>query len=529
MVTVFALVAFSGVAAEADAHHSYPATYSGTIEGGGQLEFVVSGDGAAVTFYSVTEFPAAPCGTSASETFNGTIAISGDPHSFSSSYITGNFDSPQQTSGTYRYHFGSCTTPFRNWTASTSATSPPTLTVNVNGSGFGKVDSSPAGIDCPPTCMAEFVYNQPVTLTASPNQGSTFGGWSGCDVPSGASCTMNLGGDKSVTGTFEAIPAEDSTPPPPPDATPQPPSPPPPPLLSGTAITAGAAQVQGGRALLNLRCLGSGSCSGNLRLVTRIKLGKKSKSRGGGAKRSRRPARNLVIGRAGFAIAAGGSVTVPTPLTRQGKALFRKAGKRGLSVKLRGSGVVERPMWLKAGAPTCGVARRRARIAQGEFAQTKRALANARNGAARRGLRKQLSEKRGALRQAKRQQARVCGRQVKPPVSNPGAEPGPGAAPNHPPQFPSSVPTEAETQFHYDGVGHLDGATTTLKVLSPATDPDGDPVTYTWSATNGSIAGNGLSAAWERAIAFGQPAAGIAMITASDGKGGTDMFEFKFN
>lgn len=118
-----------------------------------------------------------------------------------------------------------------------------------------------------------------------------------------------------------------------------PPIPPPPP---GIAIASGFARVQGGKALLKLRCPGLGACSGKLRLIARVKVGK-----GKGAKSSKRRVRNLVIGRAAFALGAGKSRLLRVPLTRKGRRLVRRAGKRGLRVKLRGKGVKSRSVRLK--------------------------------------------------------------------------------------------------------------------------------------------------------------------------------------
>jgi hypothetical protein len=84
------------------------------------------------------------------------------------------------------------------------------------------------------------------------------------------------------------------------------------------------------------------------------------------------------------------------------------------------------------------------------------------------------------------------------------------------------------TQFQYDPTtGYLIGATTTINVLTPAVDPNADPLTYTWTASNGSITANGLSATWTRVIELGQPKSGTATVTASDGKGGAAPFEFR--
>jgi hypothetical protein len=55
----------------------------------------------------------------------------------------------------------------------------PTLTVSKTGTGTGSVSSSPAGITCGGTCASSFDYGTVVTLTATPDAGSVFTGWSG--------------------------------------------------------------------------------------------------------------------------------------------------------------------------------------------------------------------------------------------------------------------------------------------------------------------------------------------------------------
>ena len=64
-----------------------------------------------------------------------------------------------------------------------------TVSVQViqGGTGSGTVTSSPAGISCGSTCSSSFTQGTAVTLTASPNVGSTFTGWGG----SGCSGTGN--------------------------------------------------------------------------------------------------------------------------------------------------------------------------------------------------------------------------------------------------------------------------------------------------------------------------------------------------
>jgi hypothetical protein len=77
----------------------------------------------------------------------------------------------------------------------------PILTVVVSGN--GTVGSSPSGISCPTVCSASFVSGSTVTLTATPNSGATFAGWSNCQPISAQACTVNsLTNDLTVTATF---------------------------------------------------------------------------------------------------------------------------------------------------------------------------------------------------------------------------------------------------------------------------------------------------------------------------------------
>src|SRR5207244_12960015 len=77
-----------------------------------------------------------------------------------------------------------------------------TLTVSKGGTGSGTVTSSDGGINCGPTCVFTYDSGRVVTLTASADGGSTFGGWSGCDGDSGVTCTVTMSGARSVTATF---------------------------------------------------------------------------------------------------------------------------------------------------------------------------------------------------------------------------------------------------------------------------------------------------------------------------------------
>jgi Tol biopolymer transport system component len=76
-----------------------------------------------------------------------------------------------------------------------------TLTASTAGSGAGTVSSSPVGINCSSSCDATFNDPTQVTLTATPNSGSTFTGWSGACTGTG-SCVIPMLGDRDVTANF---------------------------------------------------------------------------------------------------------------------------------------------------------------------------------------------------------------------------------------------------------------------------------------------------------------------------------------
>ncbi len=77
-----------------------------------------------------------------------------------------------------------------------------TLTVSKPGAGSGTVTSTPAGISCGADCSEPYASGTTVTLTAAAARGSTFGGWTGCNSVSGATCSVTMSAAKSVTATF---------------------------------------------------------------------------------------------------------------------------------------------------------------------------------------------------------------------------------------------------------------------------------------------------------------------------------------
>jgi len=80
------------------------------------------------------------------------------------------------------------------------------LTVETNGTGTGKVVSSPTGIECPSKCSTTFNDNAVVTLTGSPGANTQAAQWSGCDkVITGNKCEVTMSAAKAVIATFNLV------------------------------------------------------------------------------------------------------------------------------------------------------------------------------------------------------------------------------------------------------------------------------------------------------------------------------------
>ena len=90
-------------------------------------------------------------------------------------------------------------------TATFNTTTYSTLSVSKLGLGTGTISSAPAGIYCGTVCSASF--NVIVTLTASPDPGSTFAGWSGGGCTGTGSCQVTMNAAASVTATFNVLPS----------------------------------------------------------------------------------------------------------------------------------------------------------------------------------------------------------------------------------------------------------------------------------------------------------------------------------
>ncbi len=92
-----------------------------------------------------------------------------------------------------------------SYTSTPTATSTPilyALIVTKTGTGSGTITSPPAGIDCGPTCSANFASNTVVTLTAAAGLTSSFTGWSGEGCSGTGTCVVTMSAARSVTATF---------------------------------------------------------------------------------------------------------------------------------------------------------------------------------------------------------------------------------------------------------------------------------------------------------------------------------------
>lgn len=90
------------------------------------------------------------------------------------------------------------------WWFRETAVSDIEVIISKAGTGTGTVTSDLAGIDCGGDCDETYVYNTVVTLTATPDTGSTFAGWSGDADCSDGSVTMDA--NRACTATFNDTP-----------------------------------------------------------------------------------------------------------------------------------------------------------------------------------------------------------------------------------------------------------------------------------------------------------------------------------
>lgn len=117
------------------------------------------------------------------------------------------FSAQGSLSGTLQCEFADGSTQNYTISGSFTVTASPLVAVQqfnlmtgTSGTGSGKISSSPGGTSCGSGCLS-FAAGTVVTLTATPNSGSTFAGWSGACSGAGT-CTVTMNSNQTVTAVF---------------------------------------------------------------------------------------------------------------------------------------------------------------------------------------------------------------------------------------------------------------------------------------------------------------------------------------
>jgi len=97
-------------------------------------------------------------------------------------------------------------TPSRSITLSSHDIPERVLTLFLDGTGSGTINSTPPGVFCPPTCSAPFPSGVTVTLSAGAAPSSLVTGWSPPGCSPTTPCTVTMDQDLSVTVTFALKP-----------------------------------------------------------------------------------------------------------------------------------------------------------------------------------------------------------------------------------------------------------------------------------------------------------------------------------
>ncbi len=105
---------------------------------------------------------------------------------------------------TTAYNTAGAESGYSNEVSKTTATQQYTLTVSKAGTGTGTVSGT--GISCGTTCTGSYNSGTVVTLTATPDTGSTFAGWSGGGCSGTGQCSTTINTARTVTATFNLIP-----------------------------------------------------------------------------------------------------------------------------------------------------------------------------------------------------------------------------------------------------------------------------------------------------------------------------------
>ena len=167
------------------------------------------------------------------------------------------------------------------------------LTVAVGGTGSGTVTGP--GISCPSQCANSYSPGTLVTLTATPQAGSSFAGWSGACSGAGA-CTVTMNVARSVTATFAKAVIDQG----------------------GSATKTTVTESAKGDVTLPIENPNGVQAQGDLKLV-----GQNLKARVVAAKK-KKGKKKLTLGHSTFTVPAHGTVQVKVHLSKKARAYLKK-------------------------------------------------------------------------------------------------------------------------------------------------------------------------------------------------------------
>ena len=136
---------------------------------------------------------------------SGTTEIRGITASDGAAFIAGEFGSVSGSSRSKTAAIGLDGTVLAPWPMDSAVTVPVAVSISTAGVAPGIVVSSPGGINCGGACAYGFASSETVTLTAVPQSGTDFGGWSGACSTLSTTCTISVSSAASATANFVAV------------------------------------------------------------------------------------------------------------------------------------------------------------------------------------------------------------------------------------------------------------------------------------------------------------------------------------
>lgn len=141
--------------------------------------------------------PGIDCGSDCQQEYNSVLSVTLTPTPDPDSTFTG-------WSGAGCLGTGTCTVTTNTHAKVTATFEIKTyrLTILKAGTGSGTVTSEDGKVSCGSDCEEIYTHGTSVTLTATPDTGFAFAGWSGSGCTGTGTCTVTMDGPKTVTATF---------------------------------------------------------------------------------------------------------------------------------------------------------------------------------------------------------------------------------------------------------------------------------------------------------------------------------------